>query len=324
MVSINRQSRSRLKQLLQLILLPCLALSCIASIIILAGCPANSIPRFRVAVEKDVVYGVGRVKAAPNSPDFTFKPLLLDAYLPAGSPDLKKTGFILVHGGSFAEGSKEKKEVVDFAQWFTQRGYAAFAINYRLIGDDPPAPDSWASTAATRAAHAAMVDVKAAVRFVRANADQWGIDPEQIILLGESAGAIAAVATAVTEPEAFSMDGTDLAIPEQNHPNVSPRVQGYIHFWGNADHVLGSVDPGDPPIMIVHGKDDDNIFTPFSAAERFHLLLEFRGIPHDFYQLDGEGHGPWDALVNLQGLKSLTLEFINERVLGLKDLDAAN
>jgi len=292
--------------------------ACAVLLVGAAACPSNTLPLYAVSVTPNVVYGVGLVADSPDSTTYREKDLLLDVYRPVNDPTPRKPALLLVHGGSFVEGSKEKKEIVDFANFFARRGFVTFSMNYRLAGDNPPAPEGWENTGLTRAAHAAMVDVKAAVRFIHAKAGQYEIDTRQIALLGESAGAIAAVTTAVTNPLEYATDGPDYTIPQSNYPTYSSRVNAYIHLWGNADHVLLSVDPSDPPMMIAHGTEDDNIFTPFASAERLHALLELYNIPHEFYKLEGEGHGPWDARVNGKGLKLLTLDFLNEHLLGKK------
>jgi dipeptidyl aminopeptidase/acylaminoacyl peptidase len=270
-----------------------------------------------VVVTKDVVYAVGVVSDGLDPLVWFEKDLLLDIYYPEGNTDPDKAALLLVHGGSFIEASKEKDEIVEYARYFAGQGYVCFAMNYRLRDDYPPAPGILTLTPLTGSAHAAMVDVKAAVQLIRANAAFYGIDPDRIGLLGESAGAIAGVVTVVTEPEDFSTDGPGFTIPESNYPAVSPRVQAYIHLWGSADHVLLEVDPADPPIMILHGTEDDNFFTPFEAAERLHLLLEFFVIPHEFYDIEGADHGVWDAFWHGDNLKTLCLEFLDMYLLGI-------
>ncbi|MDX9971720.1 MAG: alpha/beta hydrolase [FCB group bacterium] len=287
----------------------------------LVGCPGAA-PQFAVETTKDVAYGVGRV-AADETPDvYTNENLLLDVYAPIGVDDVEKPALLLVHGGSFSDGSKEKEEIVEYANYFAARGFVAFSMDYRLTRDNPPAPSSWNTIGLTSAAHAAMVDVKAAVRFIRASAEVYGIDPDKIALLGESAGAIAAVPTAIADQGEFSQDRDDLPIQPENHPGVAEQVQTYIHFWGNADHVLLQVDSNDPPVMICHGKDDDRLGTRFETSERFARMLDLFNVPHVFYEARREGHGAWDYRNRGRNLKVLTLQFLEEHLLGQKALEA--
>jgi acetyl esterase/lipase len=191
----------------------------------------------------------------------------------------------------------------------------AFSINYRLTAENPPAPDYWDIGNVPRAAHASFVDAKAAVRFVRANSDIYGIDPNKIVVWGESAGAIAAIAVAVTEQGEFENDGEDFPIPQLNHPAVSSEVQGCIELWGGTLGVLLiEFDVNDPPMMVLHGEEDDEPFVSFQQAELIHLTLEALNIPHEYYPIENAEHGAWNARVNGRGIKLLALDFINEHV----------
>lgn len=281
-----------------------------ALLLTVSGCPEVVEPLFDVAVTKDQTYGVGYV--ATDSPGtWTTKPLLLDVYEPVDAEGLRPA-VVLVHGGSFSEGSKEKTQIVEYANFFAGQGYVAFAINYRLTGDNPPAPDGWAVVNLVAAAHAAMVDVKAALRFVHANAGAYNIDPERIALLGESAGAIAGVSAAMADPDDYALDRDDLPIPETNHPDARSDVAAYVHLWGSADHVLLEVDASDPPVMIVHGTKDDEFFASFSASERFDAVLGFVGVPHVFYEAENFGHGAWDFVFERKRIPQLALNFLGQ------------
>jgi len=277
--------------------------------LLLLGCPEPAGP-YSVRVTRDVVYGAGYVSEGPSDPDWELEDLLLDVYRPVDAPGTRPA-ILLVHGGSFTEGSKEKEEIVEFARYFASYGYVAFAMSYRLAEDYPPAPAYWGAISLSSAVHAAIVDVKAALRFIRANAGTFGVDAGQIGLLGESAGAIAGVAAAVTEPDEYASDGPEFPIPEQNNPGISPAVRAYVHLWGTAFHVLDELDSQDPPTMIVHGDEDDEFFTPVIAARTFNTLLNLFDVPHVYYEAEGFGHGAWDYREDGNSLKRLILEFLN-------------
>lgn len=109
-----------------------------------------------------------------------------DLYIPA-SPKPKE-GYpliVYVHGGGFVRGDKFGNED-SLANILTglDRGYMIAAVNYRLAG--------------TAKAPAQVVDVKAAIRHLKANAARYGIDTERMALFGVSAGASIAAAAAVT------------------------------------------------------------------------------------------------------------------------------
>lgn len=283
----------------------------VAVALLLPGCPGNNGTRYVIRVTDDIAYAVGNV-AAPGG-GWTRRPLLLDVFEPENAP-VPRPALILVHGGSFTEGGKDKPQIVQFANHFTARGYVCFSIAYRLTADNPPAPQGWEATNLTSSAHAAMVDVKAAIRFVHANQALYNVDPTRIAVLGESAGAIAAVAAVMTPPADFAVDGPDFPLPAENNPDESTEVAAYIHLWGNADHVLTNIGPNDPPVMIVHGEDDDNIYTPLAAAERFHTVLELWNVPHEFYIAENEDHGAWGYRLRGQNLRELTATFLDAQL----------
>lgn len=290
-------------------------LALIASAIVIggAGCPVEVVGTGTFTTMQDIPYAQGYVADPLLVDGYVLRELMLDAYIPDDQDSLVP-GVILMHGGGFIEGSKNDERIVEYGEFLAARGYASFAINYRLVQDDPPAPAYWESTAFSSAAHAAMVDAKAAIRFVRANAAAYGVDPNRIAFLGESAGAIAGVTAAVTESNEFASDGADFPIPAFNNPAVSSELQAYVHFWGSADHVLLKIGANDPPTMIVHGTDDDTPLATFAASERLHAALELWGIPHEFYEADGFGHGAWNYVLRGLGLKSLTINFLNEHL----------
>lgn len=108
--------------------------------------------------------------------------MLLDAYLPADrGGSARHPAIVLIHGGGWRAGDKASFEPE--ARKLVAKGWAAFSVNYRL--DEPTAFP------------AEVEDVQAAVRWIRANAAQYHVDPKRIGALGESAGAHLAAMLAV-------------------------------------------------------------------------------------------------------------------------------
>ncbi len=182
----------------------------------------------------------------------------MDVYLPAGgsSPD---PAVLLIHGGGWAYGSKEV--VQDAARRFARSGFAAVAINYRLVPDHP-----WP---------AAAQDAVCALSFLRANADEWNVDPDRIAVMGYSAGGhLSALLAVAADDPAIAADcdagPTGLpaaAVPAAFNPDFrgedADLVQDFL--GGSEDEIpevyeiaspITHVRPGLPPFLFVHGEDD--------------------------------------------------------------------
>jgi acetyl esterase/lipase len=121
----------------------------------------------------------------------------------------KRTIILLVHGGGGVMGSKEWIKV------WAETGYATFNVNYRLIGNNETAP------VFPQPVH----NVKSALQYLRKEAKQLGIDPDQIVLQGSSAGAtlIAQVLVSANDPY---YQGNEL------WQNIFDRPNGVIDFYG--------------------------------------------------------------------------------------------
>lgn len=254
----------------------------------------------------NVEYGQGYVRRG----DPQLRPLFLDILAPTDAPEGPKPGLLLIHGGNFTGGSRRDPELIRFADALASRGYVCFLSDYRLAGEDPPAPPPFDDVPVERAAHAAIVDAKAALRFIAANAAQYNVDVERIAVLGESAGATAALAAGMAPEGAFVQDAPALPVPEANHPSTSIRPAAVIEFWGSADQILDQITAGDPPLMIAHGTADTNPGTSFQEAKAIVDRCVEVGLQYEFHPLQGADHGAWNARVNGKGLPELTASFL--------------
>jgi acetyl esterase/lipase len=99
--------------------------------------------------------------------------LLGDFYAPKGVE--KAPVLVAVHGGGWQVGNR--KFYTNWGRYLAKNGFAVFAIEYRLMKPD------------VKAYPGAVYDTKAAVQYIRANADELGIDPERSGTVGDSAGA---------------------------------------------------------------------------------------------------------------------------------------
>jgi len=101
----------------------------------------------------------------------------LDVYLPSSpSPKGGRPGLVFVHGGGWKSGSKDRGQWVSLPSSYAAKGYVCISVNYRLTGDGGGFPQC-------------VHDVQNAVRWFRANASDFGLDPNRIGAYGNSAGA---------------------------------------------------------------------------------------------------------------------------------------
>lgn len=148
------------------------------------------------------------VPYASTSPSQT-----LDLYLPVAT-DGAVPLVVLIHGGAFAMGDSSME--AQRAQALVDEGFAVASINYRLSGE--------------ALFPAGAQDAKAAVRFLRANADEYGIDPDRIGAWGSSAGGWLASMLGVTGDQETVFDD-----PALGNADVSSAVQAVVSWFGPTD-----------------------------------------------------------------------------------------
>jgi acetyl esterase/lipase len=205
---------------------------------------------------------------------------------------------VCIHGGGFRAGSREgyNNTILKLAQ----NGYVAVTVSYRL--------------APKYRFPAAVEDTKAAVRWVRANAKTYDIDPDRIGVTGGSAGGHLAQFLGVTA-DVQEFDG------DQN-PGPSSRVACVVNFYGPSDftrsygksvdaaevlplwlggdlttakraHLRASplywVTPNAAPTLCIHGTKDT--YVHHEQSELLVAKLKAAGVEAELLLLDGAGHG---------------------------------
>ncbi|HWA24740.1 MAG TPA: alpha/beta hydrolase [Lacunisphaera sp.] len=219
--------------------------------------------------------------------------LKLDAYVPDGPGPFPAV--ILVHGGGWTAGDKSggpsRGYMAPMHDPLARGGFAWFSINYRL---------------APKFQYPACVeDVETAIRWVKAHAAEYHLDPARIALAGESAGGhlVALVGTRTTD---------------------ATRVAAIVDFYGRHDMVgatrlgeklpgnmgrlfgaetldaatearlreaspLDHVRPGLPPFLLVHGTADASV--PYQHSVALEARLKLSGVPCDFMTIKDGTHG---------------------------------
>lgn len=282
---------------------------------------AATAPKPEVKVVPDITYAtVGKEK------------LKLDLVLPAGPGPHPVV--LCFHGGAWSAGNRkdltrpsvqipgvtpEPTADVGILVNLARRGYAAATVSYRL---------------APKAKFPAQIeDAKTAVRFLRANAAKYDLDPKRFAALGFSAGGHLALLLGTTDSSA-GFDGP-------LYPDEDSRVQCVIDFFGPTDLSLYSETPGlaesfiasflgrecliddtcykraspidyvtkgDPPVLLIHGTLD--LVVPIIHSERMCKKLIDCGVPAELHTVRWKGHG-WEDKTASREAAMATLEFLN-------------
>lgn len=211
---------------------------------------AQSAKRYKDVIFKDIAVE-SNLTYNPNAPDRLKKAYLFDLYQPRGDKEIKRPLMIWMHGGGFKFGTKTAKGVKTWSRAFAERGYVCASINYRLSGENP----LFHFDALMRASFYAVQDAKRAVAYFRKNADKYGIDPDKIILGGNSAGGFMALDAAYTKNIDFGrMAGIPDSLITRDGLPYEP-IYAVINYWGGI-YNLEWLKNSKTPIISVHGSED--------------------------------------------------------------------
>ncbi|KIV80839.1 hypothetical protein PV11_08315 [Exophiala sideris] len=248
----------------------------------------------------------------------------LDLYLP-GKCTTPSPLIVYIHGGAFQFGNKETELI---PKHMRDKGYAIASIDYRLSGD--------------AVFPAALEDCKTAVRWLRANADKYRLDPDRFVAWGESAGGHHAAMLGTTG------DIKDFDVGE--HLDVSSAVQGVVDYYAPTDFLqmdnhapaasqthnhsnspeskyiggtitehpdkvkranpITYISASTPPFCIAHGTDDHLV--PIHQSILLAVALAHANVPFTFHRVEGTDHVFRGASVEQrQSLQKATEEFID-------------
>ncbi|MEO8005442.1 MAG: alpha/beta hydrolase [Betaproteobacteria bacterium] len=227
---------------------------------------------------------------------------------------------VFLHGEGWRAGNRQQMN--HFIEGMARLGYVAITVEYRLVP--------------TARFPAQVEDCKAAVRWLRANAEKYHARSDRIGVVGFSAGGHLASMLGVTRKE----DGFEGL---GGNPEQSSRVQAVVSFFGPTDFsarnwpkdleeeviapFLGGsfADKSDfyrraspinyasaesPPFLFFHGTDDQLV--PIDQSRRLAETLKKAGVPTRMVALEGEGHGFSDP--NNQEAMRQMLDFLSERL----------
>jgi acetyl esterase/lipase len=261
----------------------------------------------KIQVERDIVFGKG------GAVD-----LKLDLAMPKEG-DGPFPAVLCIHGGGWRGGNRQ--QMSGSIATFAGRGYVAVTPEYRLTpGSRFPAQ---------------IEDCKAAVRWLRANAKKYKIDPDRIGAIGFSAGGHLACLLGTSDKN----DGLE---GNGGNPEQSSRLQAVVSFFGPTDLTVlwekstentylvpflgGSrtdkadaykkaspityATKDDPPMLFIHGTEDKLV--PLMQSKLLCDKLQSLGVPATLIEVKGEGHG-WKGDKLFETIKQ-TMDFLDERL----------
>lgn len=257
-----------------------------------------------VQVIRDIEYG----KAADVS-------LKLNVMRPNAPGKDKLPALVWIHGGGWVGGNKD--DATGLLSAFAQQGYVCVSVEYRFA-DVATFP-------------AQIQDCKAAIRFLRAHAEEYGLDAQRIGVWGDSAGG-QLVALLGTSGGVAELEG------DSGNQEQSSAVQAVCDWYGPVGYAKGTltkdnavsvmlggtpqdnreqarlsdpmsfIDGQDPPFLIMHG-DKDNL-VPLQLSQQFERALREAKVDVTLDVIPGAGHG--DGFWGVPGIYGKVLAFFDK------------
>ena len=229
--------------------------------------------------------------------------LKLDLLMPAKKTEKKPELVVFFHGGSWRSGSKKTCHV----GWLTHHGYAVASVDYRLSG---------------QAKFPALVhDCKGAIRWLRANADKYGINAERICATGASAGGLLSTLVGTSggikalegkvggnlDQSSRVQSALGMFCPTDLYYNATaekercdqPNCPLYQLLGGKPSERLdlaklasatAHVTKDDPPVIVLYGTEDKSLVKPLHG-ERLKARYDETGLDATYQLIEGAGHG---------------------------------
>ncbi|MHC4997149.1 MAG: alpha/beta hydrolase fold domain-containing protein [Planctomycetota bacterium] len=212
---------------------------------------------------------------------------VLDLARPRAKSDKPRPALVFIHGGGWTSGDKRRGNFIAFTLEYAAKGYVTMSVNYRL----------------SRAKLECVEDVKCAVRWLRANAKKYNVDPNRIGAYGNSAGAHLVTMLGVSHGEKKldvgpwqEYSSAVQAVAASATP-TSPRVrgEGYTEEHNKLVAPMTYVSADAPPFLLFHEESDRTV--PVSNSDDFVKALKEAGAMDITYMryTDGSGHGVFSA-----------------------------
>jgi len=164
----------------------------------------------------------------------------LDVYIPSGEWKNNRPAVLFIHGGGFKGGDKAEYRSASVSADLARAGYVVVSCNYVLSTKEKPGV--WPQN---------IADCREAVRWMRKNARDLGIDPQRIAVAGGSAGGYLALIVGLTD-EKPELGGDPKA-------TISSKVSAVIDMYG-----VTSIEKYTKDMLVDLGADTDKVFSPLS------------------------------------------------------------
>ncbi len=247
-------------------------------------------PPKNVIFERDIPYRKGHDR------------WVLNMIVPKKKSNRLRPAVVLIHGGGWATGDQYKFTKMGYM--FAEEGYVVMLPTYRLY-KDAPFP-------------ACLEDVKNSIRWLRANAEKYSIDPKRIGSYGNSTGATLALTVALTEKENLEGDGSHRdqssalqavvgsgAVGDMLHAAHGNRAKSaYLNMARGLDRnlseskakkVMKAASPSSyiskkvPPLLLIHGSGDDVVV--IDSTDEFVEAMKKAGADLTYLRYEAAGHG---------------------------------
>jgi acetyl esterase/lipase len=243
----------------------------------LLACPAFTAAQTpKIITRQDIIYG--RVQGSA---------LLADIAYPDGRA--RMPAIMYIHGGRWRSGTRANANFANLSKW-AEAGFFTASIDYRLVGGSP--------------APAAYEDTQCAIRWLHANAQEFGIDPDRIYLIGESSGGhLVSLAASLGDGPFDRVGGWETAsndvravisvagaydLPTLSWGNLWTPVSGEVDAARELASPLHHVSRSMKPILVIHSDDDRSV--PIEQAVTMVKALQSAGVKHRFVHYTDRGH----------------------------------
>jgi acetyl esterase/lipase len=200
-----------------------------------------------------------------------------------------RPAILSVHGGRWRAGNRTDASSIKVVSW-AEFGFFAMSIDYRLVGGSPaPAP---------------YLDLRCAIRWLHAHADDYGVDPDRVYVIGQSAGGHMVSLAATLGDGAYPKAGgweharSDVRAAISVAGAYDLNTLSWGNLWtptsGNVEDARREASPmmhvsaATKPMLVIHSDDDRSV--PVQQAVDFVEKLKAAGVTHHFVRYTDRGH----------------------------------